>query len=129
MIKHVAFYLGLALLLTHELDAMPNHEWRVLPLLSSLEDSLGRTVFVLAHVPIFAIVIAYIASLNTRTRTRARDIASGFFVVHAVLHFLFSGHDDYTFHSWLSLLLINGAAICGLVHIVVRWQEIRQPSP
>lgn len=37
--KSTSFYLGLALLFTHEMDSMPNHEWRVLPLLGSLSDS------------------------------------------------------------------------------------------
>ncbi|MEM7707118.1 MAG: DUF6713 family protein [Pseudomonadota bacterium] len=36
--KDILFYLGLALLLTHEMDAMLNHEWLVLPLTSFLTD-------------------------------------------------------------------------------------------
>ncbi|MEL7313293.1 MAG: DUF6713 family protein, partial [Pseudomonadota bacterium] len=62
--KDALFYLGLGLLFSHELDAMPNHEWRVLPVLSQLEDSVGQTAFVVAHVPLFALIIALIASLN-----------------------------------------------------------------
>ena len=34
-------------LFTHELDAMLNHEWRVLPLTSWLSDEIGMIVFVL----------------------------------------------------------------------------------
>jgi hypothetical protein len=117
-VKSLFFYLGLALLFTHELDSMPNHEWRVLPLLRSLPDSTGESVFVLAHVPIFALTIAYVASLNQHTRKLARDIASGFFIVHAILHILFSGHLNYEFASLLSSLLIFGAAICGLAYFL-----------
>ena len=116
--KSSSFYLGLALLFTHELDSMPNHEWRVLPLLRSLSESAGETVFVIAHVPLFALTIAYVASLNKNTRKLARDIASGFFVVHAILHVLFSGHPDYDFSSPLSSLLIFGAAICGMAYFL-----------
>ena len=116
--KSLFFYLDLALLFTHELDSMPNHEWRVLPLLRSLSDSAGESVFVLAHVPIFALTIAYVASLNQRTRKLARDIAGGFFVVHAILHLLFSGHSDYEFSSSLSSSLIFGAAFCGLAYFL-----------
>lgn len=43
----------LATLATHELDAMSNREWRVLPLFSLLPDNLGRVAFVAAHVPLF----------------------------------------------------------------------------
>lgn len=116
--KNTSFYLGLALLFTHELDSMPNHEWRVLPLLRSLSESLGETVFIIAHIPIFALTIAYVASLNLRTRKLARDIACGFLIVHAALHLLFSGHSAYEFSSALSSLLIYGAAICGLAYFL-----------
>lgn len=112
----MSFYLGLALLFTHEMDSMPNHEWRVLPLLRSLSESAGETVFVIAHIPIFALTIAYVASLNTRTRKLARDIACGFFIVHAVLHALFAGHPAYEFSSLLSSFLIYGAAACGVAY-------------
>lgn len=93
---------------------MPNHEWRVLPLLRALPDSAGETVFIVAHIPIFALTIAYVASLNARTRKLARDIACGFFIVHAILHTLFSGQPDYEFSSLLSSILIYGAAVCGI---------------
>jgi hypothetical protein len=117
-VKSTSFYLGLALLFTHELDSMPNHEWRVLPLLRSLPESVGETVFIIAHIPIFALTLAYVASLNTRTRKLARDVAGGFFIVHAILHALFSGHPDYEFTSLLSLFLIYGAAVCGITYFV-----------
>ena len=121
--KSVAFYLGLALLFTHELDALPNHEWQVLPLLRDLTDSAGRDIFVIAHIPIFAVVVAFIASLNLKTRSIARDIASGFLIAHALLHFAFSGHAAYQFSSSLSSILIYGAALCGLLYFLGRWME------
>jgi hypothetical protein len=121
--KSFVFYLGLALLFTHELDAMPNHEWQVMPLLSDLTDTAGRNMFVIAHIPMFAVVIAYIASLKLKTRSRARDIASSFLIAHALLHFAFSGHPAYEFSSSLSSLLIYGAALCGVLFFVARWKE------
>ena len=104
---------------------MPNHEWQVLPLLRSLADNAGQVTFVLAHVPIFAIVIACVASLNLKIRSLARDIASAFLVVHAILHFAFSGHPAYAFESLLSNGLIYGAAVCGAVYLLMRWTENR----
>ena len=117
------FYLGLAMLFTHELDAIPNHEWRVLPLLRNLENPVGEVTFILAHIPVFAIVLACIASLNRKTRSVARDIAVGFLIVHAFLHLAFSGHPEYQFNSTLSVSLIYGAALCGLLYMPVRWTE------
>ena len=121
--KSIVFYLGLGLLFTHELDAMTNHEWRVLPLLNGLTDSVGRDTFIVAHVPIFAVIIACVASLNIRTRAMARDIISGFLIVHALLHFAFSRHAEYEFSSSLSSTLIYGAAVSGLAYFLCRWSE------
>ena len=119
-IRNLAFYLGLGLLFTHEMDAMQNHEWRVLPLLRSLPDAIGELVFLMAHVPIFALVIAFVASLNPRTRTLSQKIASGFLIVHAILHYLFSGHASYEFESLASSVLIYGAAVCGAAYFVAK---------
>ena len=121
--KNPAFYLGLALLFTHELDSMPNHEWRVLPFLGSLSDVTGEMTFLIAHIPIFALVIAFVASLNPKTRAIARDIASGFLIVHALLHYLFSVNPAYEFSSLLSSILIYGAAFCGAIYFVAAWLE------
>lgn len=121
--KSFTFYLGLALLFTHELDSMPNHEWRVLPVLSRLPDTVGEATFIIAHVPIFMVVIACVASLNRMVRARARSIASGFLIVHALLHFLFSGHAAYEFSSLLSSILIYGAAACGVGYFLAMYLE------
>jgi len=125
-VKNPAFYLGLALLFTHELDSMPNHEWQVLPFLDSLSDATGEMTFLIAHIPIFALVIAFVASLNLKTRAIARDIASGFLIVHALLHYLFSVNPAYEFSSLLSSILIYGAAFCGAIYFVSAWLERKQ---
>ena len=117
MLRAVSFYLGLGLLFTHELDAMPNHEWRVLPLTAWLPDATGEFVFLVAHVPIFALTIAFVASLNRSTRAVARLAAAAFLIVHAILHQLFSTSADYEFDSALSSLLIFGAGLCGAVYL------------
>lgn len=117
-IKDIACYFGLGLLFTHELDAMTNYEWRVLPILRSLPDDIGQIVFVIAHVPLFAVAIAFVASLNPRVRERARDVVSAFLIVHAVLHLLFSGHEAYDFSTVLSSVLIYGAALCGIAYFL-----------
>lgn len=116
--KNAIFYLGLGLLFTHEMDAMPNHEWRVLPLIQSLSEATGEIVFLVAHVPIFALIIAFAASMNRKTRLLTQKIACGFLVVHAMLHFAFSGHSSYEFSSTLSNSLIYGAALCGIAYFV-----------
>ncbi len=114
-----AFYLGLATLFTHELDAMLNHEWRVLPLLSNLPDGIGRLVFLYAHIPLFAVLVALIASRNTALQRRTMWGISAFLVLHGILHFLFFDHPDYAFASASSNILIFGGACLGASYLVL----------
>ena len=116
--KIIVFYLGLALLFTHELDSMPNHEWRVMPILNYLSDATGKAVFLLAHIPIFAVVVAFVASLDEKVRSRARGIFCGFLVVHTLLHSVFSANPDYEFSSLISSVLIYGAGLCGVLYLL-----------
>lgn len=124
--KDAAFYVGLACLLTHELDAMPNHEWRVLPLLKALPDEVGMVVFVAAHVPLFAAIIALVASLKPRTRTLSRRVLGGFLVFHGLVHALMVGTPNYEFTSTLSDALIFGGAAFGALFLFLEWRE---PAP
>ncbi len=117
--KNAVFYLGLGLLCTHEMDAMTHHEWRVLPLTRAFAEPVAETLFVLAHVPLFAILIALVASLNTRVRARARLGVAIFLVLHAGLHLAFSGHVAYEFQTLLSSVLIYGAAVCGTLFLAL----------
>jgi hypothetical protein len=73
--------------------------------------------FVLLHVPAFALVIAWAASTNARTRVRARLFIGVFLIVHAVLHTLNRHHPGYEFSSMLSHLLIYGGGACGAVYL------------
>lgn len=122
-LKSSLFYLGLGFLLTHEMDAMTNHEWRVLPIFRSLDYAIGEQMFLLAHVPLYAFLVAFVASLHTRIRNRARNLVSAFLVVHAALHFAFSGHSAYEFEAFRSDLLIYGAAVAGLGYFIAGYLD------
>jgi len=116
--KSFIFYLGLGLLFTHEMDAMPNHEWRVFPIIRALNDTTGELVFLIAHIPFFALIIAFAANTNQKTRLLTQKLASAFFILHAVLHFAFWGHSNYEFSSALSNSLIYGTAFCGIAYFL-----------
>ncbi len=121
--KNIIFYLGLGTLSTHELDAMINHEWRVLPLTNWLPDETGVMVFLFSHIPLFAVVFALVASMNEKIRIRSRLVISGFLVLHGILHTLFMGDKAYEFASSSSSILIFGGAALGLVFIVLEIVE------
>ena len=89
-VKEAAFYLGMGAIFTHELDAMTNHEWRVLPLTSWMPDETGMLVFLSAHIPLFAVLVALVSSTNAVVRRRSKLTISMFLVLHGVFHVLFT---------------------------------------
>jgi len=125
--RDLLFYLGLASLFTHELDAMPNHEWRGMPLLGSLPDDVAMTWFVVLHVPLFAGLIALVASGTPRTRTLSRLVVGAFLIVHGVLHASKMGDPTYEFSSLLSQALIFGGAVLGAAFLTLELRARRGP--
>jgi hypothetical protein len=119
--KELAFYLGLGTLFTHELDAVVNHEWRLLPVLNQISDDMGMTVFLLAHIPLFAVLIALVASSNPRIRRNSRLFIGAFLVLHAPLHTLFVNHPEYSFTSPVSAILIYGGAVLGALYLALEF--------
>ena len=123
--KSVFFYLGLGTLFTHELDAISNHEWRLLPIFRSLPDLLAMNTFVLLHVPLFAVLIALISSTDDRLRKRSWLGVSIFLIIHAGLHLWFTNDAGYEFASVMSNMLIFGGAIFGGLYIAASYKDIR----
>jgi hypothetical protein len=123
--KDTVFYLGLGTLFTHELDAIANHEWRILPILRSLPEQAGMSTFVLLHIPLFAVLIALVASDDERLRRLSRLSVSAFLLIHAGLHIWFANEAGYEFASTVSKLLIFGGALFGGLHLVASFKDIR----
>lgn len=119
--KNIIFYLGMGAIFTYELDAMSNHEWRVLPLTSWLPDEHGMAVFLLIHIPLFAVLIALVASTNTTIRIRSQIGISIFLVIHGLLHLLFIGSTHYEFSSIGSNTLIFASALLGLLYLILEY--------
>lgn len=117
--KNIIFYIGMSTLFTHELDAIINHEWRLLPLLGWLTDEYGEIVFILIHIPLFAILIALVASTNIKTRSLSRIGISIFLVIHGLLHVVFMRSTSYEFTSTLSIILIFGGALFGAAFLLL----------
>jgi hypothetical protein len=124
-IKNTFFFLGLGTLFTHELDAISSYEWRLLPILGSLPDQMGMTIFVLMHIPLFAGIVALVASSNEQTRGLSRITVSGFLLIHAALHIWFSSDPNYGFVSNVSNWLIFGGAGLGAIYLALTYREYR----
>lgn len=116
MTPDLIFTLGLSLLLTHELDAVRRHEWRIFPLLSRMSDRSGYTVYILGHIPLFLLVFWFVAHPSPGARQGFQFFADLFMVAHLGLHFNFQSHEQYEFTSALSRWLIRSTALMGAVH-------------
>lgn len=108
------YVIMLGFFITHELDAMQRHEWRVLPLTSFLPEETGRRVFLWMHVPLFAVLFYFGAGDPS---TRLAQGLSAFAVVHVGLHWLFRNHPKNEFNNPVSWALIIGAGLGGAGHL------------
>ena len=91
-----------------------------------LPDETGMLVFIVAHIPLFALLVGLVASSNAQVRANSRLFISGFLVIHGVLHALFANHPDYEFSTLLSNLLIYGTAACGAMYLVIEFWTTRR---
>jgi len=60
MLIDILFYLGIALIIVHEMDAVRCHEWRIFHGLSSLKEETACRIFILAHIPLLGLLFWYI---------------------------------------------------------------------
>ena len=123
--RNTLFYLGLATLFTHELDAIANQEWKVMPILRSLPEEVGFNTFVLIHIPLFAVLVAVVSSNNSRLRKLSRLGVGVVLLIHAGLHVVFTNVDGYEFDSMLSSLLIFGGAVVGGLYLLASYKDFR----
>jgi hypothetical protein len=115
--------LMLALLFTHELDAMTQSEWRLLYVLRSLSDEQGRWWFVAIHVPLFWGLIALVHHQRAKVQSTSRMGLAMFCIVHALLHLRLRDDPLSSFSGVLSWGLIVGAAMAGAMYLVMAWRK------
>ena len=128
MAGHIFFYLGLSLLIIHEMDAIRCKEWRIFPGLSMLNDSWGYKIFLFAHIPLFLLLFIGLSGPGTNEPLiNGLDI---FFMVHVGLHILFLTHKRNEFKDWISWTIILGAGLFGLLDLIVKLQMDKSaPKP
>jgi len=129
--RSLLFWTGFAFLLAHELDAVAQSEWRLLPLINLLTDESAYIVFVAAHVPLVLVLIWLFTHRSNTIRWRSQLAFDVFLCAHALVHWLMSGDTEYIFHSALSISMIFGGGVTGLVHLllIVRANPGRNACP
>ena len=110
------FYLGLTFIFIHELDAIRCREWRIFPILSSLDEKLAERIFYFAHIPLFYFCFVELA---VHQNTALQYGLSWFFIIHLGLHLLFLMHPKNEFKDWLSWTWIIGAAVFGALDLLI----------
>ncbi len=119
MVIDLIFYTGLSLLLTHELDAIKQHEWRIFPGLSNLKENLSYHLFVALHLPLYILILWLVCHPSEYVRFWFQIGVDGFLIVHLGLHLFFKSHDKYEFNQQFSKIIINLMALTGLIHIIL----------
>lgn len=117
--NNLIFHLGLATLITHELDAMAQAEWRLLFILRQWPEQIASATFIILHVPLIAGILWLTNNESGRILYWSRIVVATFLIIHAGLHRLLEHHPNYTFDSPLSLSLIYGGGFLGLVYWVL----------
>lgn len=124
--KNLLFYLGFATIITHELDAMMQSEWKLLFILRSLPKETASLAFVVLHVPLIAALLWLTNNEFQPIKNCSRIAFAQFLVIHAGLHKLLENSPNYTFNSSLSLGLIYGGGLLGLLYLIlvfIFWQQ------
>jgi len=119
MYEEQIFYIGVSLLLTHELDAIARHEWRMFPFICRLKDDIGYKVFVMLHIPLLVCILWFMSHPSDNMRYWFQVSIDIFLILHLGLHHLLRSHHKNEFTSTFSRLLIGLAAFSGLVHLIL----------
>ncbi|MDH3768066.1 MAG: hypothetical protein OES99_06400 [Gammaproteobacteria bacterium] len=121
----IIYYLGIAALFTHEMDAVMRSEWELLFYLKNLNEAVAYPIFLILHFPLFFIFLWLSHHGNDRIRTLFRYCVSVFLMIHLGLHLLLSDDPNNAFHGLIANLFIYLAAGCGLVYLLVALRRTR----
>ncbi|MEA5598971.1 DUF6713 family protein [Rivularia sp. UHCC 0363] len=124
--KNLLFYFGFATIITHELDAMTQSEWRLLFILRSLPEQTASLAFVIIHIPLIAALLWLTNNQSQSIKNWSRIALATFMIIHSGLHKLLENSPNYTFNSPLSMALIYGAGFFGflyLIQVFISWQQ------
>lgn len=120
MNENLFFWIGFSTLLVHEMDAVRLKEWRILPVLSQLDDRFGFAVFMLAHIPLYVLLLVSLSSeITTGDKNNLMLGLDWFMIIHLGLHVLLRNRPHNEFKTVFSWLIITGAAVSGAMDAVI----------
>ena len=120
MADHLFFYIGLSIMLTHEMDAIRQQEHRFFPGTSLLSERRGYYVFTALHIPLYIMLFWGLTNKDPLFVTRFIIYFDVFMLVHIGLHALALRHKMNRFTSFFSWSLIVGAGLFGLFDLLAK---------
>lgn len=110
--------IAFALFVVHEMDAMTHSEWLLLPVLSEFTEATGRDLFLLLHIPLFAVLV-WALFIWKRQAMFGLVFCSGL-VVHSIAHYALSDHPEYSFVPPTETITVYGAALVSAIYLCLR---------
>jgi len=110
------FALELALLFTHEMDAIRRQEWKMFAILKDMDDEKAYSIFTLLHIPLYMAVLLLLFSSYSNIGYYVVDI---FLLAHMFVHFGFRKHPANNLRGTISKLIINCAGLLALIHLII----------
>jgi len=111
--QNYIYILALALLTTHELDAIYRHEWRIFPFLNKLKENIAAYIFIIIHIPLFFIIFWLSFHSEPIVRTSSQIIIASFCIIHVGLHILLKNHKASEFNNPFSQFIIWSCGVAG----------------
>lgn len=112
----VVFVVELALLFVHEMDAVRRQEWKMFIVLKDMTDEKAYRVFLLLHIPLYAIILALLFSGAARVGFYVTDI---FLIAHMLVHWGFRRHRANNLNGALSKVILYGAGLLAVFHLIM----------
>ena len=122
--EHIFFYLGLAALLVHEMDAVKRKEWRMFPGLSNLQDETAYSIFTGLHLPLYFLVFWLLQKPETASILIL--VLDAFFIIHLLLHIILRNAPKNNFSGIFSSTFIWISGISGLLDLLFQFWIIHQ---
>jgi hypothetical protein len=103
------YFFAVAGIMTHELDAIHEHEWRFF--FPMLGDQAAFRLFTIVHIPLFGLILWGVPQRNFQI---GLDL---FLIIHVGLHWILRNHPKIEFKSLFSRVIIVGTGLVAAAHL------------
>jgi hypothetical protein len=110
----IIFTINIVFLILHEMDAIYWKEWKIFGISN---DEIGRKGFILAHIPIFILLLFGLVYSETTYGHVISIILSGFLLIHFVLHA--KSYSQKIFNEVVSFGIITAMLVVSIAQLII----------